>query len=150
MIRDATVNDADQIVDLVNNFAKRGLMLSKTPYKVYSTIQNFFVIEVDGKIIGCAALNILWKDMGEICSLAVHPDYQGKGFGRMLVEMGMKKAKELGLPKVISLTYQDKFFEKLGFKLVDKSQFPRKLWRECLECPKLEVCDELAYVYEFK
>ena len=124
-------------------------MLTKTPYKIYTTIQNFFVIEEDGKIVGCAALSVLWKDMGEICSLAVHPDYQSRGFGRILVETTLKKAKELRLPKVIALTYKDKFFEKLGFKLVDKDMFPRKLWRECLECPKLEVCDEFSYVYEF-
>ena len=44
------------------------------------------------------------------------------------------------------LTYQDRFFEKLGFQLVDKDLFPRKLMWECLECPKLEHCDERAYL----
>ncbi|OHD24393.1 MAG: GNAT family N-acetyltransferase [Spirochaetes bacterium GWD1_27_9] len=148
MIRDAKVTDTERIVELINNYAGKGMMLPKTPYKIYSTIQNFFVIEIDGIVIGCAALSVMWKDLAEVCSLAVDPNYAGKGYGRILVEKALERAKNLNIPRVIALTYQDKFFEKLGFKLVSKDLFPRKLWRECLECPKLEVCDELAYVYD--
>jgi amino-acid N-acetyltransferase len=146
MIREATVKDADNIVDLVNNYAKRGMMLPKTPYKVFSTIQNFFVVEENNKIIGCAALSVIWKDLAEICSLAVSEENLKKGIGKILVEKCIEKAKILKIEKVMALTYQDKFFEKMGFVLVDKDQFPRKLWRECLECPKLEECDEFAYL----
>jgi len=70
------------------------------------------------------------------------------GIGSMLVKKCIEKAKKLKVERVIALTYQDKFFEKMGFVLSNKDKFPRKLWRECLECPKLEVCDEKAYVYE--
>jgi amino-acid N-acetyltransferase len=146
MIREATVNDVDTMVILINQFAKKGMMLPKTPYKIYSTIQNFYVAEVNNEIVGCVALSIIWKDLAEICSLAVSTESRGKGIGKQLVLHSIQKAKELKIPKVIALTYQDKFFEKLGFQLVDKDQFPRKLWRECLECPKLENCDEMAYV----
>jgi len=147
IIREATVNDVDIIVELVNKYAKKGLMLSKTPYKVFTAIQNFFVAEDKGKIVGCVALSVIWKDLCEVCSLAVLDDYKKKGIGKKLVQSCIEKAKKLKIPKVIALTYQDKFFEKLGFKFTDKDQFPRKFWRECLECPKLEQCDELAYVY---
>jgi len=147
-IREATVDDVDIIVELVNKYAKKGLMLSKTPYKVFTAIQNYFVAEEKGKIVGCVALNVIWKDLCEVCSLAVSDNYKGKGVGKKLVYSCIEKAKMLNIPKVIALTYQDKFFEKLGFKLTDKDRFPRKFWRECLECPKLECCDELACVYE--
>ncbi|MBN2546180.1 MAG: N-acetyltransferase [Spirochaetes bacterium] len=147
IIREATVDDADIIVELVNCHADKGLMLSKTPYKVFSTIQNFFVAEKDGKVIGCVSLSVIWRDLCEVCSLAVADDYKGQGIGKKLVEVCIERARKLKIPRVIALTYQNKFFEKLGFKFVDKDKFPRKLWRECLECPKLEQCDELAYVY---
>lgn len=148
LIRDATVEDVDAIVNLINYHAAKGLMLPKTPYKVYSTIQNFFVAEMDSKIVGCVSLNVLWKDIAEICSLAVDNNYFGRGIGRLLITECIKKAKKIKVEKLIALTYQDTFFEKMGFKLTEKDKFPRKLWRECLECPKLEVCDEKAYVYE--
>ena len=147
-IREATVNDVDAIVKLINYHAAKGLMLSKTPYKIFSTIQNFFVVEEEDKIVGCASLSVIWRDLCEICSLAVDEHFKKRGIGRLLVEKSIKKARVLKIPRVIALTYQDKFFEKLGFRLVDKDQFPRKLWRECLECPKLEECDESAYLYD--
>jgi amino-acid N-acetyltransferase len=149
IIREATVLDVDHIVDLINSHAAKGLMLSKTPYKVFSTIQNFFVAEINKKIVGCASLNVIWRDLSEICSLAVNKKYRKKGAGKLLVDKALDKAKKLKINQVIALTYQDKFFEKMGFKRVDKDQFPRKLWRECLECPKLEECDEMAYLYKF-
>ncbi|HOJ64990.1 MAG TPA: N-acetyltransferase [Spirochaetota bacterium] len=148
LIREANVDDVDAILNLVNGYAAQGLMLSKTPYKIYSTIQHFFVVEIDSKVVGCASLNVLWKDIAEICSLAVDNNYKGMGIGSMLVKKCIEKAKKLKVERVIALTYQDKFFEKMGFVLSNKDKFPRKLWRECLECPKLEVCDEKAYVYE--
>lgn len=150
LIREANVQDVDSIVNLINGYAEKGLMLPKTPYKVYSTVQNFFVVEIDSKVVGCVSLNVLWKDIAEICSLAVDSKFTGKGIGRMLIEKCLEKAKSLRVERVIALTYQDKFFEKMGFVLSDKDKFPRKLWRECLECPKLESCDEKAYVYELK
>ncbi len=148
LIREATVEDVEDIVNLINYHASKGLMLPKTPYKVYSNIQNFFVVEEEGKVVGCVSLNVLWKDIAEICSLAVDSNYFGRGIGRMLISKCIEKARKLKLERLIALTYQDKFFEKMGFVLSDKDKFPRKLWRECLECPKLEVCDEKAYVYE--
>ncbi len=147
-IRPATVNDVSLIVALVNFYADQQLMLHKTAYKVYTSLRNFFVAEKDGDVIGCVALSVLWGDLAEICSLAVKKEYIGKGVGRALVERSIEEAKLLKIPRLISLTYQDKFFEKLGFRLENKNLFPRKLWRECLECPKLEKCDELAYVLD--
>lgn len=147
-IREANVEDVDTIVELITINADQGLMLSKTPYKVFSTIQNFFVAIDNNKVTGCVSLSVIWRDLCEITSLAVDENYKQKGIGKMLVNKCIEKAKSLKIPKVIALTYQDKFFEKLNFKQVDKDQFPRKLWRECLECPKLENCDEMAYLYE--
>lgn len=148
IIRKANVSDVPRMTELINFYADQQMMLKKSLYKIYTTIQTFFVAEFQGKIIGCVALSILWSDLGEVCSLAVDKEFLGKGVGRKLVESCMDEAKVMHLPRLISLTYQDKFFEKLGFKLAEKNLFPRKLWRECLECPKLEKCDELAYVID--
>jgi len=150
IIREATVNDVDAMLGLINSYASKGLMLAKTRYKLFSSIQNFFVAEEENIILGCVSLNVIWGDLAEICSLAVSEKNIGYGIGRALVEKCLLKAKGLKIPRVIALTYQDKFFEKLGFKFTNKDNYPRKLWRECLECPKLEECDELAYIYEFK
>ncbi len=147
-IRKATVKDVNSMLDLINIYANKGLMLAKTRYKLFSTVQNFFVAEDTGKVVGCVSISVIWDDLCEICSLAVLEEYKKQGIGRKLINACIDEAKKLEISKIIALTYQDKFFEKLNFKQVDKDRFPRKLWRECLECPKLENCDELAYLYE--
>lgn len=149
-VRKAKVDDVDTILKLINYYANKGLMLPKTAFKVYKNLQNYFVVEEDKKVVACASLVVLWRDLAEICSLAVHEQYMGRNVGKKLVNKCIEKAKELNVPQLIVLTYQDEFFEKMGFHLVDKDAFPRKLMWECLECPKLEECDEQAYLIDLK
>ena len=145
IIRPAKVKDVDSIFRLIGQMADEGLMLRRSKYKIVTMISNFLVAEAeDGSIAGCGALMPLWLDSAEIMSLAVDSGLQGRGIGRSLVETLLGQARTLGFPEVITLTYQIAFFEKLGFRRENKDNYPRKLWRECLECPKLENCDEVA------
>ena len=149
-IRKARVDDVDAIVKLINYYAGKELLLHKSPFKVFKSLQSFFVAEENHKVVGCAALVILWKDLAEICSLAVNEPCMKRGIGKKLVLQCIKEAKELKVPQIIILTYQDRFVRKLGFHFVDKDTFPRKLMWECLECPRLDQCDERAYLKKLK
>ncbi len=149
-IRKASVDDVDAIVKLISVYANKELLLRKSPFKVFKSLQSFFVAEEDHQVVGCASLVVLWKDLAEICSLAVAESHVKKGIGRDLVLECLHQARELKIPQVIVLTYQDHFFESLGFHPVDKDLFPRKLMWECLECPRLEQCDERAYLLGVK
>ena len=144
-IRRAKVGDVDQIFNLTSEMAGRELMLARSKYKIITMLTSFFVAEdEEGLVAGSASCSLLWTDMAEICALAVRQDRQGEGIGRALVEAIIEEAGRLGIPRLITLTYQVDFFRKLGFTKENKDSFPRKLWRECLECPKLEACDETA------
>jgi len=145
-IRKASVDDVDAILKLVNYYAEKELLLRKSAFKVYTKLQNFYIAETEKKVVGCVSLVVLWKDLAEICSLAVDEQYLRRRIGKKLVNKCIEQAKLLKVTKIIALTYKDKFFEKMGFHFVDKNIFPRKLMWECLECPKLDECDELAYL----
>ncbi len=145
-IRKASVDDVDAILKLVNYYAEKELLLRKSAFKVYTKLQNFYIAETEKKVVGCVSLIVLWEDLAEICSLAVDEQYLRRGIGKELVNKCIEQAKLLKVTKIIALTYKDKFFEKIGFHFVDKNIFPRKLMWECLECPKLDECDELAYL----
>ena len=145
-IRKASVDDVDVILKLVNYYAEKELLLRKSAFKVYTKLQNFYIAETEKKVVGCVSLVVLWKDLAEICSLAVDEQYLRRGIGKKLVNKCIEQAKLLKVTKIIALTYKGKFFEKIGFHFVDKNIFPRKLMWECLECPKLDECDELAYL----
>ncbi len=146
MIRNAKMSDASEILNLVNYHAERGLMLKKCPYDIYKNIQGFFVYEENGQVIGCARISVAWKDLVEVASLAVHKDHIKKGIGTKLVEKCLSRAKELGVPRVFSLTYQCDFFKKCGFTEVDRDTLPHKVFGDCLNCSKVECCDEHAFI----
>ena len=150
-IRQAKATDVNAIHGLIKAHSQRELMLPRSKYKIASRLQGFVVSEdSQQKIVGCGALIILWDDMAEIQSLSIAPESQGKGYGKRIVQVLIERAGALALPKVLTLTYQVEFFAKLGFQVIDKDSIPRKLWGECLECPKLENCDETAMMYQNK
>jgi amino-acid N-acetyltransferase len=111
---------------------------------LYERLRNFLVVEENNKIIGCVALKIVWKDLGEIRSLAISKKHQGKGYGKILVKKALNEAKALDLKKIFTLTYVPEFFEKLGFEKIMKSKLPHKVWSDCINCPKFPRCDETA------
>ena len=148
MIRKAKITDVPKIKDIIQVYATKGILLPRSLNSIYENIRDFFVYEEDKKILGVSSLHIYWEDLAEIKSLAVCPDYQGKGIGKYLVNACIEEAKELGIKKVFALTYVPKFFEKLGFKVVDKSLFPQKVWTECIHCVKFNECKEIPVLYE--
>lgn len=150
MIRPATLNDVPAILSLVNNHAKQGLMLMKSPLDIYRNILNFVVYEMDGQVVGCSRLVVLWKDIGEIASLAVADGYKRRGIGAELVKECIQTAKNIGLPRVFSLTYQTAFFTACHFKIVDRETLPHKVFGDCLNCPKVDCCDETAVIYDIQ
>ena len=131
---------------LINGFADEGAMLHRSLSELYENIRDFYVIEEAGEVVGCAGLHVSWKDLAELKSLAVHLGAQGKGYGRRLIEACVNEAAEIGLSRVFALTYVPELFVKLGFAIVDKATLPRKVWTECVFCPKFPDCGEVAVV----
>ncbi len=146
-IRKAITADVTEIHRLVNAFADRGLMLPRSLSQLYENVRDFFVAVEDGHVVGCAALHVSWKDLAELKSLAVSELGQGRGIGRGLVEACLAEAPGVGVTRVFALTYVPGFFEKLGFERVEKALLPRKVWTECVYCPKFADCTEIAVLY---
>jgi amino-acid N-acetyltransferase len=145
----ATIHDVPTMHRLINDFANRGDMLPRALSQIYENLRDFFVVRnEDNAVIGCAALHVIWMDLGEVRSLAVDEKRQNEGIGGMLVDACLDEARDLGLPRVFSLTRQPGFFEKVGFSLIDRSQLPHKIWAECYYCPKFPDCDEVALMRE--
>jgi amino-acid N-acetyltransferase len=146
-IRKARLDDVPRIADLVNEYANQGLMLPKRQVDLYEQVREFVVVVTsDGDLLGCGALRFVWHNLAEVRSLAISGKAQGMGLGRRIVEELIEDAKEIGLAKVFCLTYQVKFFEKLGFHVVDKAIFPQKVWLDCNQCAKQTCCDEIAMI----
>ncbi len=145
-IRNAKISDAVSIHELVNCYAELDRMLFRSLADIYEKLQTFIVADMDGKVVGCCALEIIWADLAEIKSLAVNENHIGQGIGAKMVEAAVKKASEMGVIRVFALTLVPKFFVKTGFDIVEKESLPMKVWSDCARCSKQQNCDETAVV----
>lgn len=143
-IRLARPEDVPAIVDLVNGYATQNLMLPRSPEEVTRGLGSWLVAEVDGRVVGCAALARLSPTLAEIRSLAVAPDQAGKGIGSQIVRALIEVARQEGVTQVVALTLRQSFFERLGFERVNRWDISPKIWSECVYCPKFHRCDEVA------
>lgn len=153
MIRDARMHDVKTIYNLLQHFSDKGLLLGRALSALYDQLRDFKVYVEDGQDEGAGpqgvcALHVCWENLAEIRSLAVAEEFQGKGLGTMLVKACLAEADRFGITRVFTLTYQPGFFEKLGFRHIDKGELPHKVWSDCIQCPKFPDCNEEALVWD--
>jgi len=146
MIRPATIHDVPRMQEVINSHAELGRMLFKSLADLYENLRDFLVFEENGRVLGCSALAVIWADLAEVRSLAVDDAFRGRGVGSALVRANVEEARRLEIRKLMTLTYEQRFFEKLGFEVVAKETLPLKVWSDCVKCPKNENCDEIAMV----
>jgi len=133
---------------LVDYYYRRGDLLPRSLDEIYESIRNWIVAEENGQIMGCGSLVIMGSNLAEIRSLAIRPDQQGKGLGQQIVAQLIEEARELGITTLFALTRAVPFFEKMGFRVTDREQFPRKIWQDCVKCPVFTTCDEVTVAME--
>jgi len=148
MLRKAQIHDVKEIQKLLATYANRGDMLSRSLSELYEALRDFYIVEEGGKLAGTAALHIVWEDLAEIRSVAVAEDVGRRGIGTRVVQACIDEARELGLKRVFCLTYKPDFFSRFGFRIVDKSQLPHKVWGDCMKCVKFPDCDEIAMIMD--
>lgn len=148
MLRKAQIHDVKEIQKLLLHYANRGDMLSRSLSELYEALRDFYIVEEGGQIVGVSALHIVWEDLAEIRSVAVAEETGRKGIGTEVVNACIAEAKQLGLKRLFCLTYKPDFFARFGFRIVDKSQLPHKVWGDCIKCAKFPDCDEIAMIMD--
>ena len=150
VLRRAQVADVPGIAGVMAPYVVEGSLLPRPVSELYQCVREFHVVERVAEngsgptIVACAALRLLWRDLGEVRSLAVRPDAHGKGLGAALVAAVVADARALGLPRIIALTREVGFFQRSGFNAQPRESIPRKVWTDCVRCPKRHACDEVA------
>jgi amino-acid N-acetyltransferase len=144
VIRKAVMRDIPAILDLINSYAARGIMLARTEFEMSEAIRDFTVVMQGDSLLGCGALHFYSPTVAEIRSLAVAETAKTQGVGRKVVGALITEAQEFELDAVFAFTYVDAFFSKVGFHVVERGTLPLKAWKDCLRCPKFQACDEIA------
>jgi amino-acid N-acetyltransferase len=136
--------DIHHLLDLINGYAAKGIMLPRTEFEMSENIRDFTVAFADSQLVGCGALHFYTPTTAEVRSLAVGEEYKHSGAGRAIVKALEQEALDSGLEFIFAFTYVQEFFRKLGFVEVERGELPLKAWKDCLRCPKFQCCDEIA------
>jgi amino-acid N-acetyltransferase len=143
-LRKAAMHDIRPIMEIIDGYAARGLMLPRTEFELSEAIRDFTVVASQGDLLGCGALHFYTPTTGEIRSLAVREAAKTHGVGRRLVEGLVQEAQDYQLDAVFAFTYVPEFFRKVGFHAIERGALPLKAWKDCVRCSKFQACDEIA------
>jgi amino-acid N-acetyltransferase len=143
-VRKAAMQDIPALLDLINGYAAKGIMLPRTEFEMSENMRDFMVAYAGNQLVGCGALHFYSPTMGEVRSLAVAESHKTHGIGRLIVDSLVYEAKLYGLDAVFAFTYVPGFFGRVGFHEVERGELPLKAWKDCLRCAKFSCCDEIA------
>lgn len=115
IIRQSTHQDMDTIRAFIEPFIDQKILLPRTLDELEGLVDSLYVAEVDGEIVGCAALEIYSRKLAEVRSLAVSDEYRGLGIGKRLVTACVERAREENIFEVMAVTSSDHFFIACGF-----------------------------------
>ena len=132
-IRKARTSDVYAIKELVAPLAEQRILISKESVVYFESIQEFFMAEIDGEVVGCGALPVMWEDLAEIRTLATADSRRGRGIGRAMVEKLLDQARTVGVSRVFCLTFEVDFFISQGFEVMaDQSAVDPAVYSELL------------------
>lgn len=131
-IRAARTSDVKVIRELVDSYASAGQVLSKETVTLYESVQEFTVAELDGKVVGCGALHVLWDDLAEVRTVAVEKNFIKQGIGHQILQRIIERAREVGVERIFCLTFQTEFFGSHGFIEIQGTPVAADVYQELL------------------
>lgn len=148
VVRRARTSDVPRIKDLIDIYAGK-ILLGKNLVTLYESVQEFWVAEdIDGTVIGCGALHVMWDDLGEVRTVAVDPATAGRGVGHRIVARLLDVARDLELSRVFVLTFEVEFFGRHGFAVIDGTPVSHDVYEEMCRSYDTGVAEflDLSYV----
>ena len=132
-IRPARTSDVRAIRRLVDTYAPDRRLLSKATVTLYEAVPEFVVGELDGEVVGCGAVHVMWEDLAEVRTVAVDPSLRGKGVGSVMLEHLLARARDLGVARVFCLTFETEFFGRHGFVEIDGTPVEHDVFEQLLQ-----------------
>ncbi|MEJ6761407.1 MAG: amino-acid N-acetyltransferase [Candidatus Planktophila sp.] len=132
VIRPAKTSDVKAIRSLIDSYAPEGKLLSKETVTLFESVQEFTIAELDGKVVGCGALHILWEDLAEVRTVAVEAALHKQGIGNKILEHIIDRAREVGVERIFCLTFQTGFFSKHGFTEIQGTPVDHDVYQQLL------------------
>ncbi|OOZ36321.1 amino-acid N-acetyltransferase [Solemya velesiana gill symbiont] len=127
-IRTAKIDDVGGVIELIAPQEKQGTLVRRSRELLETEIGHFTVVELDGMIIGCAALFCYPREkMAELACITVHPDYRRGGRGDTLLAHMENEARSRGIEQLFVLTTEAAhWFRERGFTPSQVKSLPLK------------------------
>ena len=143
----ASLADIPKMQELVLPEVQSGVILERSDDEIATNIRSYTLALVNGELVGFTALHIHTAYLAEIRSLIVKDCFRGQKIGEKLINKVLDEARTLGLQRVLSLTYKQAFFERLGFVEIPKESLPEhKIWADCIKCKHFPICNEVSLI----
>lgn len=150
LVRRARPADVPAMLELLEEFARRGLVLPRSAAQIYRQVREFTLAVDDAGLVACAGLRVYNANLAEVCALAVSERRHGQGIGRQIVGTLVDEARSLEIRRVFALTLQPAFFCRAGFRPVPREAVPEKMEADRIEgidrtgCRKITMVRDLA------
>src|ERR1035441_6823175 len=146
-VRQARLQDAVNIFELVNSLSGDGTLLRRSYAEICENVRDFAVAESEsGGFLGCGALHLYGPHLAEVRSIVVKPEAKGQGAGGRVLRALLEEAEGQGVASVCLFTRIPDFFFHFNFRVADRTTLPDKIYKDCQACPRLYACDEVAMV----
>ena len=132
VIRPARTSDIKSIRKIIDTYSLQRRLLAKETVMLYEDVQEFFVAEQNGAIIGCGALHVLWEDLGEVRTVAVNEEFRGQRIGHQILSAIIERAQSLGLKRLFCLTFETGFYGKHGFTEIQGAPVEPDVYQQLL------------------
>jgi amino-acid N-acetyltransferase len=132
VVRAAKTGDVKKIRKIVDGYTDERRLLFKATVTLFEAVQEFVVAELDGEVVGCGALHVLWEDLAEVRTVAVLEEMHGKGIGNQIMIKILENAKDIGVKKVFCLTFETKFFGSHGFQEIEGTPVSPEVYQEMI------------------
>ncbi len=143
----ARLSNIHEMRELILPEIENGIILDRSEDEIATNIRSYILAYKDGELVGFTALHIHTTYLAEVRSLIVKDGIRGKKIGENLVKQALQEAQSLGIQKVLSLTYEQAFFERLGFIEIPKESLPEhKIWADCIKCKHFPICNEVSLI----
>lgn len=147
VVRGALDADAAEIHELVAHHAEAGLVLPRSADEIAAAIDDYVVVtDPHGRVMACAALLEYSPSLGEVSSVVVSPEAQGRGLGSMAVRGVEAMARRRAIDELFAVTLADGFFHSLGYERCAIARYPEKLARyEALQARGVAVVPKSCF-----
>ena len=143
----AKLSNIKEMQDLILPEVDNGIILDRSEDEIATNIRSYILAYQEDILVGFTALHIHTKELAEVRSLIVKDEMRGQKIGEYLVKNALEEAVKLGIKRVLSLTYKQTFFERLGFIEIPKESLPEhKIWADCIKCKHFPICNEISLI----